>query len=126
MEIKKVAYEPMNEVHEKEVKILEKLLKKIEEKEELNDTFEEFIEDVKEHFAFEERLMQKYQFFAYLPHKMEHERILNELEEVKKHINDYEYLEKYFKQTFLPWLDNHISTMDTVTGGFFNMINAQI
>jgi len=70
--------------------------------------------------------MQKYQFFAYLPHKMEHERILNELEEVKKHINDYEYLEKYFKQTFLPWLDNHISTMDTVTGGFFNMINAQI
>ena len=126
IEIKKVAYEPMNEIHENETKILEKLLEKIENKEDLEEIYNEFLEDVKNHFAFEEKLMQKYQFFAYVPHKMEHDRIINELEELKKHLNDYEMMNRYFKEHFLPWLDNHISTMDTVTGGFFNMVNAQI
>ena len=126
IEIKKVAYEPMNEIHENETKILEKLLEKIENKEDLEEIYNEFLEDVKNHFAFEEKLMQKYQFFAYVPHKMEHDRIINELEELKKHINDYEMMNRYFKEHFLPWLDNHISTIDTVTGGFFNMVNAQI
>jgi hemerythrin len=126
IEIKKVAYEPMNEIHENETKILEKLLEKIENKEDLEEIYNEFLEDVKNHFAFEENLMQKYQFFAYVPHKMEHDRIINELEELKKHLNDYEMMNRYFKEHFLPWLDNHISTMDTVTGGFFNMVNAQI
>jgi len=125
MKIKKVAYEPMNEIHENEIKILEKLLKKIENKEEVNEVFNDFLEDVKKHFSFEEELMQKYQFFAYIPHKMEHDRILNELNELKSHLNDYEYLDKYFKEHFLPWLDNHIETMDTVTGGFFNMVGAR-
>jgi hemerythrin len=126
IEIKKVAYEPMNEIHENETKILEKLLEKIENQEDLEEIYNEFLEDVKNHFAFEENLMQKYQFFAYVPHKMEHDRIINELEELKKHLNDYEMMNRYFKEHFLPWLDNHISTMDTVTGGFFNMVNAQI
>jgi len=125
MEIKKVAYEPMNEIHENEIKILEKLLKKIENKEEVSEVFNDFLEDVKKHFSFEEELMQKYQFFAYIPHKMEHDRILNELNELKSNLNDYEYLDKYFKEHFLPWLDNHIETMDTVTGGFFNMVGAK-
>ena len=88
IEIKKVAYEPMNEIHENETKILEKLLEKIENKEDLEEIYNEFLEDVKNHFAFEEKLMQKYQFFAYVPHKMEHDRIINELEELKKHLND--------------------------------------
>ncbi len=124
MKIKKVVFEPMNEIHENEVKILKKLLEKIEKQEPLQKEFDEFFEDVKQHFEFEENLMKKYGFFAYVPHKMEHDRIINELNEVKKHLNEYEWLKKYFKEYFLPWLDNHIATIDTVTGGFLNMVGA--
>ena len=124
MEIKKVAFEPMNEIHENEVKILKKLLEKIEKKEPLQKEFNDFFEDVKKHFAFEEELMQKYGFFAYVPHKMEHDKIINELNEIKNHLDDYKLLENYFKTHFLPWLDNHIATIDTVTGGFLNMVGA--
>ena len=126
MELKKVAFEPMNKVHQKEYEILKKLLQKIENKEPLIDEYLEFLKDVENHFAFEEDLMKKYNFFAYVPHKMEHDRVLNEIYDLKEHLDDYEYLENYFKNTFLPWLDNHISTMDTVTAGFFDMIGAKI
>ena len=126
MELKKVAFEPMNKVHEKEYKVLKKLLQKIENKKPLIDEYLEFLKDVENHFAFEEDLMRKYNFFAYVPHKMEHDRVLNEIYDLKEHLNDYEYLDNYFKNTFLPWLDNHISTMDTVTAGFFDMIGAKI
>jgi len=124
MQIKQVAFEPMNEVHKNEVEVLEKLLQKIEKKEELGETFEEFVEDVEKHFSFEEGLMQKHQFFAFVPHKMEHDRILNEINELRNKLDDYEYLENYFKNNFIPWLNNHIETMDTVTGGFFDMVGA--
>jgi len=123
MEFAKVAYEPMNEVHDKEIKILEKLLEKIENNEDFTQEYKEFLEDVKNHFAFEEGLMQKYDFFAYIPHKMEHDKIINELEELQN--GDRQTLKKYFEERFLPWLDNHINTMDTVTAGFFNMVNAK-
>ena len=123
MEFAKVAYEPMNEVHDKEIKILEKLLEKIENNEDFTQEYKEFLEDVKNHFAFEEGLMQKYDFFAYIPHKMEHDKIINELEELQN--SDRQTLKKYFEERFLPWLDNHINTMDTVTAGFFNMVNAK-
>ncbi len=123
MEFAKVAYEPMNEVHDKEIKILEKLLEKLEKNEDYTQEYKKFLEDVKNHFAFEEGLMQKYDFFAYIPHKMEHDKIINELEELQN--SDRQTLKKYFDERFMPWLDNHINTMDTVTAGFFNMVNAK-
>ncbi len=124
MDFAKVAFEPMNEVHEKEIKILEKLLEKIENNEDYSKEYNEFLEDVKNHFGFEEELMKKYQFFAYVPHKMEHDKIINELEELQN--ENTETLKKYFDERFLPWLDQHIQTMDTVTAGFFNMVNAKV
>ena len=124
MDIAKVAFEPMNEVHENEVKILEKLLNKLNEEGDFSKEFDEFFEDVKNHFSFEENLMKKYDFFAYLPHKMEHDKIIYELKELKN--ANRETLKKYFNERFLPWLDQHIQTIDTVTAGFFNMINAKV
>ena len=123
MKIKMLNYEPMNNVHTNEVKLLEKLLKELDENKDTKKTLEEFIKDVEEHFAFEEELMKKYDFFAYFPHKMEHDNMLKELYNLRGKNN--EYLKKYFKERFIPWLDNHIETIDTVTAGFFNMIGAE-
>jgi hemerythrin len=122
MNVKQLPFEPMNEIHNNEVVLLETLLSAIKNKENLNDIFELFVQDVKEHFAFEENLMEKYNFFAIVPHKMEHNRILKELEELKQKLDDYEFLDNYFNNIFLVWLDNHINTIDTVTAGYFDMI----
>jgi len=121
-----VAFEPMNEIHKRELEYINSLYEAIENEKDINKAYEEFLNDVKEHFAFEEKLMEKYNFFAIIPHKMEHQRILNELQEVKKHLNDKELLKKYLKESFIPWLENHINTIDTVTAGFFKMVNATI
>jgi hemerythrin len=127
MDIKKLPFEPMNEVHQKEVEILERLLEFIKNQKELVDVYNEFLEDVKRHFSFEEDLMQKYDFFAKIPHSMEHSRIIDELEEIKKYkLADYQFLQTYFEEYFIPWLINHIETMDTVTSGYFDMIGVTI
>ena len=124
MKISKVKFEPMNDVHFKEIKILEKLLNELNENKNIKNTLEEFIKDVEEHFDFEEKLMKKYDFFAYFPHKMEHDKMLNELYNLRG--KDNKYLKKFFNETFIPWLDNHINTIDTVTAGFFDMIKAKV
>jgi len=123
MEIQKVAYEPMNEVHKNEVKVLEKLISALNKNKNVKNILEEFIKDVEEHFAFEEGLMKKYDFFAYTPHKMEHDKIINELYSLRE--KDNKYIKKYINERFIPWLNQHIETIDTVTGGFFNMVGAK-
>ncbi|EDM24296.1 hypothetical protein FE773_06990 [Caminibacter mediatlanticus TB-2] len=37
-----------------------------------------------------------------------------------------EDVKKYFNEVFIPWLRNHIETMDTVTAGFFDMVKATV
>jgi len=123
MEIQKVAYEPMNKIHSNEIKVLEKLINALKENRDIKSTLEEFIKDVEEHFSFEEGLMKKYDFFAYIPHKMEHDKIINELYSLRN--KDNEFIKKYINERFIPWLHQHIETMDTVTGGFFNMVGAK-
>ncbi len=123
MNIKKVAFEPMNKVHEQELKILEKLLQKLNSSQDYKKELEEFIKDVENHFSFEEKLMEKYDFFAKIPHKMEHDKILNELYQLKN--LPREKVKEYFNNHFLEWLENHIATIDTVTAGFLNMIGAK-
>jgi len=119
--ISQVKYNPMNEIHENEVKVLNELLEAIKSGEDIEKKFQLFIDDVINHFRFEEELMEKHNFFAKVPHKMEHDRIIDEIKAVKDELNNKELLE-YFENYFIPWLENHINTMDTVTAGYFDMI----
>ena len=122
--VNSVAFEPMNEIHNRELEYINRLYDAIENNSDIEKAYEEFLNDVKEHFSFEEKLMEKYNFFAIVPHKMEHNRILNELEILKNKLNDTKHLKDYLTKAFIPWLENHINTIDTVTAGFFKMINA--
>jgi len=121
--ISQVAYQPMNDIHNNEVKVLNELLEAIENNSDIENKFNIFLDDVRNHFNFEQNLMEQYNFFAKVPHKMEHDRIVNELEEIKNSNLSNEELLQYFNQSFIPWLENHINTMDTVTAGYFNMVN---
>lgn len=129
-EISKVAVEKMNEVHSVEIDILNKLYNKILEFEDDNSKFEEvvklfdeFLNDVIQHFSFEQSLMEKYNFFAYPMHRGEHDRVLFELKSLEKMLkekNDVETLKEYLIYNFKPWLIIHVQTMDTVTAMYLS------
>ena len=123
-----VNYQGMNQVHQRELDILNELYEAIvsgKPEEEISGLFREFLEDVKEHFAYEEDLMKKTCFFAYECHSDEHGRVLEELENVRetwektKNVN---FLRNYFENTFKPWIVEHILTMDTVTGEYLSRV----
>ncbi len=129
-QIPDVAVKEMNQIHKTEIDILNKLYKAIEAYEEgkasaevIDVLFDEFVKDVKEHFSFEQQLMEKYNFFAYPMHRAEHDRVLYELqslEKVWKEERDIEALKNYLEKNFVPWIINHVQTMDTVTAQFLS------
>ena len=121
----KVALNQMNSIHDTEVEILNELYRAAKEGnlEEVEKLFEEFLKDVKEHFSYEQGLMEKYNFFAYPMHRGEHDRVLMELENLKKsyeETKDPSLIVKYLENQFVPWLLNHVQTMDTVTAMYLS------
>ncbi len=129
-EIPRVALERMNRVHEEEIKILNQLYEAIEEfqegtgsLEEIDRKFEEFFQDVLKHFSSEQEMMEQYNFFAYPMHRGEHDMVLGQLHSLKKKWEkekNPELIKSYIEKEFLPWLMNHIQTMDTVTAHFLS------
>ena len=129
-DIPKVALERMNKVHEEEIKLLNQLYHTLKEYEEgegsiedIDKAFNAFFEDVKYHFSSEQELMEKYNFFAYPMHRGEHDMVLMQLNNLKKgweKDKNPELIKNYLEKEFLPWLINHIQTMDTVTAHFLS------
>jgi hemerythrin len=118
--IKSVEYEGMNEVHRKEVEILNKLYESLHggREEEIHELLRLFYEDVERHFSYEEELMKKTHFFAYSCHKEEHDRLRQELQHllrVWEESRDRELIKRYLKNRFVLWLEEHLNTMDEVT-----------
>ena len=74
-----------------------------------------------EHFAREEAEMVRTGFPAYGCHKGEHERVLQEMQQIVsqwQQDKDLVMLSNYVKRGLPDWLGNHIATMDTVTAMF--------
>ncbi|MEK7811301.1 MAG: hemerythrin family protein [Pseudomonadota bacterium] len=73
------------------------------------------------HFAEEERKMQETHFPPYLMHKMEHDRVLADME---SHIEDWlakrdaVALQNWMQKDVASWFLTHVATMDFVTAGF--------
>jgi len=120
----------MNDVHDTEIDVLNNLydtLKKYEKgevsEEDVTKLLDEFIKDVREHFKFEQGLMEEYNFFAYPMHRGEHDRVLMEILELKKEWErkkDAKLLIDYLENHFVPWIINHVQTMDTVTAMYLS------
>ena len=128
----KVPFGGMNEVHLREINILNDLYEALENnlpREEIEKRFVRFLEDVERHFSYEEGLMEKTRFFAYPVHKGEHDRVRAELkslfEEWKK-TGDNERVKRYLKEIFLPWLIEHVQTMDTATATYIVQVSGLI
>jgi len=125
-EIPRVALNDMNNVHAVEIEIVNKLYDAIVKNEDIAEIlkyFDEFLDDVINHFTFEQGLMEKYNFFAYPVHRAEHDRVLYELkslEKILKEKGDIKTVKDYLENVFKPWIINHVQTMDTVTAMYLS------
>ena len=123
----KVAFEEMNRVHSEEVELLntlELLLEGKENDEQIENILETLLEHTREHFSNEERLMEEVNFPAYMMHKSEHTRVLNETQLVIldwRTKRDNSIIKNYFLGTLTDWLPQHIASMDTITAQFICM-----
>lgn len=118
-----VEIDSMNEVHKKEIELLNNLYKSILDKdnEKITENFDIFIEDVKHHFDSEEVLMKKYNFPPIMKHKMAHMQAVMEIRKARTDWDKYsevEVLQDYFENAFKPWLIRHLNWMDSVTAKF--------
>jgi len=125
-EIPRVALNDMNKVHDVEIEIVNKLydaIMKNEDAAEILKYFDEFLNDVINHFTFEQGLMEKYNFFAHPMHRAEHDRVLYELKSLEKMLKekgDIKTVKDYLENVFKPWIINHVQTMDTVTAMYLS------
>ena len=120
-----VAYQMMNEVHQEEVDLLNRLEAVLKDEEldipHIDELLDRLLEHTKEHFSNEERLMQEVSFPAMMMHQGEHLRVFNEMKRVVgqwEETRDPNVIREYFLGTLIEWLMHHINTMDTITAQF--------
>lgn len=123
-QVNRVAYDVMHHTHEEEIAMLnsiDALGARFEAGEGVGEALaqklEAYVEHVIDHFDTEEQLMQVHGFPAYQMHKMEHDRVLQQFDEVYKawKASDDLMIMVNFLRSTPEWIINHIATMDTIT-----------
>jgi hemerythrin len=126
-----VAMDFMNEVHAKDVEIINALHELVliyektpneENKKKVLEFFREWFEHTIEHFRGEEVLMLEKKFPPYPMHKGEHDKALALMDDVYRNFeatSDIAALKYYLTQAVPQWFVQHIQSMDTVTAMFF-------
>ena len=118
-----VAMPSMNDTHLEDILIINRLSDAINAQavESVNSILKELVEHTITHFSGEEEMMREKMFPPYPVHKGEHDRALNELKSVANHFyesKDLDFAKQYVDATLIPWLIQHIETLDTVTALF--------
>ena len=114
----------MQKTHEDEIELLNEIEKLAirygMDKSNLNQLEEKldmYIAHVKEHFANEERLMEKYDFPSYEMHKMAHDMFLLDLDYAIKHWKEFGNIDKIINFIYKSpeWIVMHINSVDAPT-----------
>lgn len=117
----------MQETHEDEIKILNEVEKLAVQYSmdksnlhQLEIKLDEYIAHVKEHFANEERLMEKYNFPSYEMHKMAHDMFLIDLSYAIKQWKEYGDIKKIINFVYKSpeWIVMHINSVDAPTSAY--------
>ncbi len=114
----------INTIHLEEVDILNTLIILIlkgEDIDEITRTFQEFIDHMQAHFAYEEGLMKDVGYGMYSIHQAEHYKVLNEARYNLMDWNstkDIERLQEYFSEDLVAWYEQHVDAMDKPMADF--------
>ncbi|MBY4677603.1 hemerythrin family protein [Marinobacterium sp. CAU 1594] len=122
-QIPQVALAFMNDDHHEAVELMNGLNEALQdgEDEQIDELLASFLDHNRSHFGREEQHMRDYGFPAYPVHKGEHERVLAEMDQMANYWltrRDRGHLQRYLTETVLPWFNNHLATMDTMTAMF--------
>ena len=118
-----VAMSSMNDTHLEEILIINRLdtAARSNDIQAVSEILKELLEHTETHFSGEEKMMEEAVFPAYLAHKGEHDRHLQELKSLIQYFEqkqDTKAIYIYIEGSLTPWLINHIKTMDTMTALF--------
>ena len=126
-QVEYMSLESMQETHESEIKILNEIdnlaidyERKMIDLSVLEDKIDEYIAHVKEHFAGEEVLMEKYDFPSYEMHKMAHDMFLMDLQYSTKLWKEHGDLKKIvnFVRKTPEWIVMHVNSVDAPTADY--------
>ena len=90
--------------------------------------FKRLVQHCQEHFAHEEREMQRTHFPGFELHKKQHDRVLLEMTELLKGYvatQDIEPLLSYLQDVLPEWFTQHIHTLDQVTAQYLTAAYAK-
>jgi|GEM_PF-449209 len=119
----------MQETHEDEIKILNEIESLAvdysmdkSKRSLLEEKLDEYIAHVKEHFANEERLMEKYDFPSFEMHKMAHDMFLMDLSYAIKQWKEFGDIDKIINFIYKSpeWIVMHINSVDAPTSMYLS------
>jgi hemerythrin len=119
--IPNVNNEDINFLHNEEIELLNNILNEIKDiknsdPSRVESLLTSFIYHVRDHFLYEEQLMQESKSPLLECHREEHIRVQKLMFQTFKEYGeakDYQLITRYFESEFMPWILNHIETMDS-------------
>jgi hemerythrin len=127
-QIPQVALESMNQSHREEVELVNRFAALVSAGIEgnvdvvaISQQLDGWIDHTRHHFSHENELMAQYAFPAYPVHRDEHQRILDQLEDLRQTWRESKALRPlamFLFEEWPAWFDNHVNTMDNVTASF--------
>ena len=124
IEYPQVALDFMNRDHAEFIALRDKLLALLAQQAahaEVDALLAQLLEHTSHHFGEEERMMQEAQFPPYPMHKMEHDRVLEDMQHRVaqwQQQRDAAALKNYLENTLIDWFVSHVGMMDFVTARF--------
>ena len=77
------------------------------------EALDELVDYTKTHFAYEEGLMQQYDYPEFEPHKAQHERMIQKVDDVlAEYEQDHDRAMRHALDYLKQWLINHINGTD--------------
>lgn len=128
-ELEKMSHVPfsgMNEVHSEELEMVNDIhdyliSTKDYDHVKIEEMLKTFAFHLRDHFLFEEDMMKETNCPVYHCHSGEHTRVLKIMYQIFEDYalkKDVSLLKFYFEFEFKSWIENHIMTMDMVTGHY--------
>ena len=124
-----VSYEPMDNQHKKWIDLFNRIYQahiKGENESSVRQVIKDLVDYTVWHFGFEDKMMEKYNFKTFESHKMQHDDILEQVQEIYRQLeNGEEILIVNILEFLKKWLTNHILKTDLVLGRYLQSINAE-
>jgi len=129
-----MSVEKIQELHVNEIKLINEVDQLVKlcvegnaDLKDLDKKLEEYVEHVKEHFRYEEELMQEYNFPSYDMHKLAHDMFLADMgyaTMIWKQRNDPNKLVKFIRKS-PEWIESHMSSVDASTADYISKKQSQ-